>query len=99
MRGSIEAAPNELAAVAVEGAQAIRAIIPQIVAEIKTVAEFNSMARTMPEITSLVVRARVELFTVMPDVGPGGGSKMIGEHSEIENVYTNAILEFRKKHG
>jgi hypothetical protein len=68
------------------------------------VTEFSSFARAMAEITSLTVSAWVDLFKVMPDVGPGGGgpgggSKMIGEHSEIENLYTNAILEFRKMHG
>jgi hypothetical protein len=34
-----------LGAVASEGAQALRAMIPNVVGEIKTVAEFNSMAR------------------------------------------------------
>jgi hypothetical protein len=53
----------------------------------------------MAEITSLAVAATVEIVKVLPDVGPGGvgpggGSKMIGEHSEIENVYSN-----RKKYG
>ena len=57
------------------------------------------MARAMAEITSLTVSAWVDLFKAMPDGSPGGGSKMIGEYSEIENVYSNAILEFRKKHG
>jgi hypothetical protein len=62
------------------------------------------MARAMAEITTMTVSAWIDLFTVMPDGGPGGGgpgggSKMIGEYSEIENVYSNAILEFRKKHG
>jgi hypothetical protein len=47
---------------------------------------------------------RVDLFKVMPDVGPGGGgpgggSKMIGEHSEMEKVCSNAISDFRKKYG
>jgi hypothetical protein len=59
---------------------------------------------TMAEITSLAVTATVEIVKVLPDVGPGGGgpgggSKMISEPSEIENVYSNAILEFRKKYG
>ena len=104
MRGSISNALNELGAVASEGAQALRAMIPGVVANIKTVAEFNSFARTMAEITSLAVTATVEIVKVLPDVGPGGGgpgggSKMISEPSEIENLYSNAILEFREKHG
>jgi hypothetical protein len=108
MRGSISNALNELGALASEGAQALRAMIPNVVGEIKTVAEFNSMARAMAEITSLTVSACVDLFKVMPDLGPGGGgpgggpgggSKMIGEHSEIEKVYSDAISEFRKKYG
>jgi hypothetical protein len=104
MRGSIEDALNELGAVAREGAQAIRAIIPEIVGRIKTVTEFNSFARTIAEITSLAVTATVEMVKVMPDVGsggggPGGGSKMIGEHSEMEKVYTDAILEFKSRWG
>jgi hypothetical protein len=104
MRGSISNALNELGAVASEGAQALRAIIPSVVDEIKTVAEFNSFARTMAEITSLAVTATVEIVKVLPDVGPGGGgpgggSKMIDEPSEMENVYSTAIQEFRKKYG
>jgi hypothetical protein len=103
MRGSISSALNELGAVASEGAQALRAIIPSVVDEIKTVAEFNSFVRTMAEITSLAVTATVEIVKVLPDVGPGGGggggSKMISEHSEIENVHSHAVREFRKKYG
>jgi hypothetical protein len=103
MRGSINDALNELGAVASEGAQAFRAMIPNVVGEIKTVAEFNSMARAMAEITSLTVSACVDLFKVMPDVGPvggpGGGAKIIGEHSEMEKVYSNAILEFKNRWG
>jgi hypothetical protein len=104
MRGSINDALNELSAVASEGAQALRAIIPGVVANIKTVTEFSSFARAMAEITSLTVSAWVDLFKVLPDVGPGGGglgggSNMISEPSEIENVYSNAIREFREKYG
>jgi hypothetical protein len=46
MRGSISNALNELGAVACEGAQALRAIIPSVVDEIKTVAEFNWSPRS-----------------------------------------------------
>jgi hypothetical protein len=104
MRGSINDALNDLGAVASEGAQALRAIIPSVVDEIKTVAEFNSFVRTMAEITSLAVTATVEIVKVLPDVGPGGGSpgggsKMDDEPSEMENVYSNAVREFRKKYG
>jgi hypothetical protein len=40
----------------------------------------------------------------MPDIGPGGGgpgggSKMTGEHSEMEKVYTDAVLEFKSRWG
>jgi hypothetical protein len=104
MRGSINDALNELSAVASEGAQALRAIIPSVVDEIKTVAEFNSFARTMAEITSLAVAATVEIVKVLPDVGPGGGgpggeSKMGGDLADIPSVYSNAVTEFKKKWG
>jgi hypothetical protein len=49
MRGSINDALNDLGAVASEGAQALRAMIPNVVGEIKTVAEFISMARPMAD--------------------------------------------------
>jgi hypothetical protein len=75
-----------------------------VVANIKTATEFSSFARAMAEITSLTVSATVEIVKVLPDVGPGGGgpgggSKMIGEPSEIESVYSNAVTEFKKKWG
>jgi hypothetical protein len=104
MRGSIEDALNELGAVAREGAQAIRAIIPEIVGRIKTVTEFSSFARTISEIASLAVTARVELFKVMPDFGPGGGPGgsggiiMDGEYAGMSGADA-AVLEFKKKWG
>jgi hypothetical protein len=70
MRGSISDALNELGAVASEGAQALRAMIPNVAGEIKTVAEFISMARAMAEITSLTVSAWVDLFKVTPGPCP-----------------------------
>jgi hypothetical protein len=63
----------------------------------------GTLPKLAPKIT-LAVTATVEIVKVLPDVGPGGGgpgggSKMVGEPSEIENLYSNAILEFRKKYG
>jgi hypothetical protein len=104
MRGSINDALNELSAVASEGAQALRAVIPGVVANIKTVTEFSSFARAMAEITSLTVSAWVDLFKVMPDVGPGGGPGggggiiVDGEYAGMSGANA-AVLKFKKKWG
>jgi hypothetical protein len=99
MRASINDALNELGVAIFEGAQVIRSMVPGVVANIKTVAEFNSFVRTIAEVTSLIVAARVELYNVKPDSRAGGGSKMIDEHAEMEKAYEDAISEFRKKYG
>jgi hypothetical protein len=65
------------------------------------VSEFNSFVRTIAEIALLNVTARAEMSKIPPGPSPdgGGGRPIDDEHSQIDKIYCDVILEFRNKHG